>query len=319
MLITKNFIKNSAASYDECLWIADSGATLHATNSLSGMFDIKPCKVNIQVGDGKIIVSSQKGKKHLEVKQPNNKNTRVILQEVHYVPDLMCNLFSLTCAMSNGAEISSKGLELTIKKGSFKIIFDQVIKSAYGHLLAIKALPISKNDNQKLFDTVMTTTTKTLDTSKNQEVKKVNINMLHSWLGHASEAYTKATARSYGWKWTGHWVVCEFCALAKSKQKSLKKINSSPVEKSGERIYLDISSIQAVGLGGSRFWCLLVDEFTKMKWSFFLRRKSDMVQKVTDFFKELKHKYSKTIKVIRCDNAGENMVLAETCKRKKFY
>jgi hypothetical protein len=44
----------------------------------------------------------------------------------------------------------------------------------------------------------------------------------------------------------------------------LKKINSSPVEKPGERIYMNISSIQAAGFGGSRF-CFLVDESTKMK------------------------------------------------------
>jgi hypothetical protein len=44
-------------------------------------------------------------------------------------------------------------------------------------------------------------------------------------LGHAGEAYTKATAMSYGWKWTEHCVVCEFCATAKSKQKAIKKIN----------------------------------------------------------------------------------------------
>ena len=110
-------------------------------------------------------------------------------------------------------------------------------------------------------------------------------------------------------------MVCEFCAMAKSKQKAIKKINTSPVEKPGERIYMDISSIQAVGLGGSRFWCLLVDESTKMKWSIFIKRKSDLGPRVIKFFKELKNNYSKTIKVIRCDNAGENMALATTCKR----
>jgi hypothetical protein len=137
VLITKSLITNLAALYDECLWIGDSGATLHAPNSLSGMFDLQPYKGNITVGDGKSIISSQKGKNHLEVKQPINENKKSDFSKVHYVPDLMCNLFSLTCAMSNRAEISSSGLELTIKKGSWEIIFDQVIRSANDHLLAI--------------------------------------------------------------------------------------------------------------------------------------------------------------------------------------
>ena len=143
--------------------------------------------------------------------------------------------------------------------------------------------------------------------------RKININILHSRLGHVNEAYTKATAHCYGWKWTGKWIVCEDCALGKSKQKNLSKINTSPAGSAGERLYLDISPIQAVGLGGSRFWCLLIDEFTKMKWSFFLKRKSDQVEKIIPLLKELKVKDSKMVKHIRCDNAGENQALEKAC------
>jgi hypothetical protein len=103
--------------------------------------------------------------------------------------------------------------------------------------------------------------------------------------------------------------------MVKSKQKLIQKINSSPVQKLEECVSIYISSIQAVGLGSSRFWCLLVDESTKMKWSIFLKSKSDMGPRIIKFFKELKHKYSKIIKVIWCNNAGENMVLETTCKR----
>ena len=78
VLITKNPIKNSAVPYDECLWIANSGVTLHTTNSLSGMFDLQPSKVDIIVGNEKSIQSSQKGKTYLEVMQPYQKNAKVI-------------------------------------------------------------------------------------------------------------------------------------------------------------------------------------------------------------------------------------------------
>jgi hypothetical protein len=63
--------------------------------------------------------------------------------------------------------------------------------------------------------------------------------------------------------------------LGKLKQKNLSKINTSPAGSAGEKLYFNISPIQAVGLGGSRFWCVLIDEFTKMKWSFFLKWKLD--------------------------------------------
>jgi hypothetical protein len=49
--------------------------------------------------------------------------------------------------------------------------------------------------------------TNTVDTSMIQLTRKININILHSLVGHAGEAYTKATAEVHGWKWTGQWFV----------------------------------------------------------------------------------------------------------------
>ena len=37
----------------------------------------------------------------------------------------------------------------------------------------------------------------------------------------------------------------------------------------GERMYIDISSIQQISFGGAQYWLLIVDEATKMKWSYF--------------------------------------------------
>jgi hypothetical protein len=85
--------------------------------------------------------------------------------------------------------------------------------------------------------------TDTVECSKIQFSRKTYITILHSLLGHGGKVDTRATAKSYGWNWTGQWMVCEFCAMEKSKQKPLKKISSSPVEKSEEQIYMDISSI----------------------------------------------------------------------------
>jgi hypothetical protein len=69
--------------------------------------------------------------------------------------------------MSNSAEISSSGLELIIRKCLLKINFYQVIKSANGHLLAIKALPIFNIELYKTQDAVMPTRTKTVEILKN--------------------------------------------------------------------------------------------------------------------------------------------------------
>ena len=60
---------------------------------------------------------------------------------------------------------------------------------------------------------------------------------------------------------------------------------------------------------------MLVDEATKYKKSFFLKRKNEQVQPIIDCIKALKARHKIQVKIIRCDNAGENKVLEESQTR----
>ena len=53
---------------------------------------------------------------------------------------------------------------------------------------------------------------------------------------------------------------------------------------------------------------MLVDEVTKYKKSFFLRKKNEQAN-IIDWIKALKARHELQVKIIRCDNAGENKVL----------
>ena len=147
---------------------------------------------------------------------------------------------------------------------------------------------------------------------------RVELNQLHQQLGHPNLIYTLETAKKYGEETFGEWKVCEDCAICKAKQKNVTKITRHPTNIPGERLYLDLSSVQTASIGGSRFWCLVVDEATKMKWSFFLKEKSQLSEKMIPFLKEFKAKYSKQVRFIRCDNAGENKSLEIDCKRQRM-
>ena len=151
------YITILVACYDKCLWI---GAKLNATNSLTGMFDLKPCKENITVGDKKNVLS-QKGLKNIAVKQPSYENKRVILQKVHYVPDLICNPLLDMCKFK-WCRNFNHWLGINHQEGLMEIMFDKVIKSANNHLHTIKAFPILITEHQKISDTIMPTITKTV-------------------------------------------------------------------------------------------------------------------------------------------------------------
>jgi hypothetical protein len=46
-----------------------------------------------------------------------------------------------------------------------------------------------------------------------------------------------------------------------------------------------------------------------MKWSYFMRRKGELIQKMLVFIKTLKAKNPESVRFIRLDNAGENLGL----------
>ena len=78
-------------------------------------------------------------------------------------------------------------------------------------------------------------------------------------------------------------------------------------------MYLDISLIKDESLSGIRHRAMLVDEATRCKHSFFLKKKSDQVDMVSSWLKGLKDMYNIQVKFICCDNAGENKELEGKC------
>jgi len=59
------------------------------------------------------------------------------------------------------------------------------------------------------------------------------------------------------------------------------------LSKPGFRFYIDIELSKFTIAGGSKYWFLAVDEATHMKFSLFLKQKSDVKEKFILFLKEL--------------------------------
>ena len=62
-------------------------------------------------------------------------------------------------------------------------------------------------------------------------------------------------------------------------------------------------------MGGRQHWVMLVDEATKYKKSFFLKKKNEQVKLIFNWIKGLKARHEIQVKIIRSDNAGQNNVL----------
>ena len=55
---------------------------------------------------------------------------------------------------------------------------------------------------------------------------------------------------------------------------------------------------------------------TEMTWSRFLKEKSDLTDTMIEFILELNNKEGINVKIIRCDNSGENNAFEKECKRR---
>ena len=71
-------------------------------------------------------------------------------------------------------------------------------------------------------------------------------------------------------------------------------------------------------MGGRQHWVMLVDEAAKYKKSFFLKKKNEQVEPIIDWIKALKARHKIQLKIIRCDNAGENKVLERESEKNEL-
>ena len=221
------------------------------TCSDEGMFDCRMIQSSVKIGNGKTLSATKIGKKRMTVIQKDGTTTDVILPECKYVPELFTNLFSITKALKIGWQISNHGLsEMKLSKVQLMVVFVHIIKTEFGQILAVEMVPCIDNANLLL-----------------DQGKSIGVNLFHNIIGHASEETTKHTASYYGLRLTGTMTKCEHCALAKARQKNVSK-TSDPENKAtsvGERLYIDISSVNKPTFSGKTFWLLVVDEYLAWK------------------------------------------------------
>ena len=95
--VNKQFciMTSSTDKFEENIWIADSGATAHMVNSIEGFQNFKETQGTITIGNGEGLQIKGTGTWKGVMKNQNGKETPITLKEVEYVPDLMCNLFSM--------------------------------------------------------------------------------------------------------------------------------------------------------------------------------------------------------------------------------
>ena len=107
--------------------------------------------------------------------------------------------------------------------------------------------------------------------------KKVNVNMAHLCLGHISLQSIQRLAKKYGWTLTGKFNrCCDACAYAKGKQKNVNKSTTKRASRPCERLFIDLSGPFSPTLRGKKYWFMCVDDYSRKKWSRFIKTKDEI-------------------------------------------
>ena len=135
--------------------------------NLEGMYNMQPSSGGIKVGSRKVLKIVKIGNFLGRVKQKCGTTRLIVLDDVHFVLDMYCDLFSITAEMDAGFHLSgSKETSLTLQRDSTTIIFDQNLRSGGGKLVGVTIKQITANNKIR---------------------PSLNINKAHSILGHAGE------------------------------------------------------------------------------------------------------------------------------------
>jgi hypothetical protein len=81
--------------------------------------------------------------------------------------------------------------------------------------------------------------------------------------------------------------------------------SSNRAAKAFDLIHLDLWTSPVVSVSGSKYYFVILDDFTHYLWTFPLKLKSDTFTTLSNFFAYVATQFDSTIKAIQCDNGRE--------------
>jgi hypothetical protein len=127
----------------------------------------------------------------------------------------------------------------------------------------------------------------------------------HRRLGHLGPDALSSLSRSSFIQCTSN--KCDFChACQLGKHTRLPFCSSSHrVEHAFDLMHLDLWPSPVVSVSGSKYYLIILDDFTHYLWTFPLKLKCDTFTTLSNFFAYVSNQFSRKVKAIQCDNGCE--------------
>ncbi|UYV78997.1 hypothetical protein LAZ67_17000580, partial [Cordylochernes scorpioides] len=295
---SESLISERFNEQDEDIWIGDSGATNHITRNASFYTSYKdfPTQQTVKVGSNLYICIT------IETCVKGKWQTHY-LTDVWYVPNFSRNVMSLQSTLDKGFEMKmdKKGCKL------FKTTTGEVIVEG-------KRLPGG------LYG-MLITSIKPENAAEVNLAKTQNVNMLQLWherFGHQNKRHVQKWLKEQGIDAVMDNEPCEACIYGKQHRLSFGSREQYASTQPGNLIHVDVCGpMQEVSKGGMRYFVCFKDDFTKYRSVYFLKEKSQVIEKLEQFLLETKTT-GHIVKEILTDG-GKEFVNKETSKITNKY
>ncbi|CAL8078779.1 unnamed protein product [Prunus armeniaca] len=267
-------------------WYVDSGCSNHMTGNKELLIDINPSVTGkVQMPTGELVSIAGMGTLVLDT----NSGTKFI-KEVMYLPGLRENLLSV-------GQMDEHGYHLVFGSNMCSIFDDASLENLIMkvEMRKNKCYPLSLSSNTYValragvshFTWIWHKRMGHLHLKGLNQLKEKE--MVHG-LPHLEVVDT----------------VCEGCQFGKQHREWFPKNQAWRASTPLELIHMDLCGpMQTESLAGNKYFMLLINDFTRMTWVYFLRYKSDALNCFRKFKSMVELQSSYKVKCVRSDRGGE--------------
>ncbi|KAJ4754257.1 polyprotein [Rhynchospora pubera] len=279
MAYTKEEVDSSS------IWFLDSGCSNHMTCHKHLFEDLDTShKLKVRLGDDKSIQVEGKG----TIAVRNNNSGMKYLHNVYFIPQLSQNLLSIGQLMESGYSILFEGSTCLIKESETNKLIAEVTMATN------KLFPLEISGVRE----------------KALAMKELNQSELwHLRYGHLYVKGLKLLNQKqmvYGLPEIDQLGVCEGCIYGKQAKLPFPKGLAKRATQVLEIVHTDLCGpMETTSLGGSKYFLLFIDDFSRMNWVYFLQNKGETFEHFKKFKAYAEKQSEKKLKVLRSDRGGE--------------
>nr|ABW74566.1 integrase [Boechera divaricarpa] len=279
------FMAFESEEASKSVWYLDSGCSNHMTGTKSSFKELDEShKLKVKLGNDKEVQVEGRG----VVAVHNGHGNLKLIYGVYYIPDLAHNLLSVGQMVENNCSVLFDGNECVIKEKKSGVTLAMVKKTSNN----LYPLEMSSVETKALV-------AKVSDISK----------LLHLRYGHLHENGLRVLNQKdmvIGLPKIGALKLCEGCVYGKQSRRSFPVGRARRATQYLEIVHADLCGpMQTASLGGSKYFLMLTDDYSRMSWVYFLKSKGEAFDMFKNFKALVEKQSEQQVKVLRTDRGGE--------------